>query len=84
MPVMQVMLARNTAPEHRGTFFGLSSSVNTAGGLICTLLSGSIAYFFNVRGIMIAASALLTIMIPYSLFTFSVIRRSRKPCDKTV
>ena len=78
MPVMQVMLTRNTAPEHRGTFFGLSSSINMAGGLICTLLSGSIAYFFNVRGILIAASALLAIMIPYSFFTFSVISRARK------
>lgn len=77
MPVMQVMLARNTDPGHRGTFFGLSSSINTAGGMICALLGGVIAFYFNVRGILMAGAAIFVLMIPYSLFTFSVLRRRR-------
>lgn len=77
MPVLQIVLARNTDPEMRGTFFGMSSSLNTTGGVVCALLSGVISYRFGVRGILVAAAMLFAAMIPYSLFTFAVIRNSR-------
>ena len=78
MPVLQIVLARNTDPEMRGTFFGMSSSVNTTGGVICALLSGVISYRFGVRGVLGTAATLFAVMIPYSLFMFAVIRRARK------
>ena len=77
MPVLQIVLARNTDPEHRGTFFGMSSSVNTVGGVVCALLSGMISYRFGVRGVLVTAATLFAVMIPYSLYTFSVIGRTR-------
>lgn len=75
VPVLQVMLARNTDPDFRGTFFGMSSSLSTAGGVICALLSGTIAYYFNVRMIMVASAVLLFMMGPLALYSFSQLRR---------
>lgn len=75
-PVMLVIMSRITAPDFRGTFFGMSSSINTAGGVLCSLVSGSIAYFVNIRGIWIAAAVLFILMIPLSQHTFAVIKRS--------
>lgn len=75
MPVLQVIMARNTDPDFRGTFFGMSNSINTAGGVICALLSGSIAYFLNVRSIMIAASVIFLLMIPLAAHTFTLLKR---------
>lgn len=74
-PVLQVMLSRNTDPNFRGAFFGMSSSLNTAGGVICALLSGPIAYYFNVRMIMVVAAVLLFMMGPLAYYTFSLLRR---------
>ena len=74
-PVLQVMLSRNTDPDFRGTFFGMSSSLSTAGGVICALLSGSIAYYFNVRMILVAAAVLTFMMGPLAWYSFSMLRR---------
>ena len=74
VPVMQVMLARNTDPAHRGTFFGLATSFNNIGGVVCTFISGAIAYFFNVRGILLTAAGFYLLMVPYSALIF---RRKR-------
>ena len=37
-PVLQVMLTKVTPPELKGTFFGWSGSVSTAGGIICSFI----------------------------------------------
>ncbi len=42
-PVLQVMLTKVTSPEKRGTFFGWTASLSTAGGVLCNLLSGALA-----------------------------------------
>ncbi len=75
-PVLLVIMARITDPGFRGTFFGMSSSINTAGGVLCSLVSGSIAYFLNIRGIWIAAALLFVVMIPLAQRSFQVIKRS--------
>lgn len=75
-PVLLLVMSRNSDANLKGTFFGLSSSINSAGGVLCTLLSGVIVYFLNVRGIEVAAGILFMLMIPMSMVTFSVIRRS--------
>ena len=74
-PVLQVMLTKVTAPELKGTFFGWSGSVNTAGGIVCSFLSAGIVYYIGVRGIFIAAATLLFLMVP---LTFPTVRACLK------
>jgi DHA1 family multidrug resistance protein-like MFS transporter len=75
-PVILLIMSRNTNPELKGTFFGLSSSINTAGGVLCAMISASIVYFLSVRGIWVAATGLFLLMIPMSVFTMAAIRKS--------
>ena len=79
-PVLQVMLTKVTPPELKGTFFGWSGSVNTAGGIVCSFFSAGIAYAYGVRGIFLAAAALMFLMIP---LTFPTVRACLKEyrCD---
>ena len=79
-PVLQVMLTKVTQPELKGTFFGWSASVSTAGGIICSFISAGIAYYIGVRGIFLAAATLMFIMIP---MTFPTVRACLKEyrCD---
>ena len=68
-PVLQVMLTKVTPPELKGTFFGWSGSVNTAGGIVCSFMSAGIAFCFGVRGIFLAAAILMFLMIPLTIPT---------------
>ena len=79
-PVLQVMLTKVTPPELKGTFFGWSGSVNTAGGIVCSFFSAGIAYTWGVRGIFLAAATLMFLMIP---LTFPTVRACLKEyrCD---
>lgn len=63
-PVLQILLTKITSPAKQGTFFGWSASVNTAGGIVCSFISAPLAYYCGARGIFIAASLMLFIMIP--------------------
>ena len=63
-PVLQLMLTKITRPELRGTYFGWSGSINTAGGIICSFISAGIVYFSGVRGIFMAAALIMAVMIP--------------------
>lgn len=63
-PVLQLMLTKLTRPELRGTYFGWSGSLNTAGGIVCSFLGGSIFLLSDVRGVYMAAALILIIMIP--------------------
>ena len=63
-PVLQLMLTKLTRPELRGTYFGWSGSLNTAGGIVCSLLGGSLFLLSDVRGVYMAAALILIIMIP--------------------
>ena len=79
-PILQVMLTKVTPPELKGTFFGWSGSVSTAGGIICSFISAGIVYYFNVRGIFATAAGLMFLMIP---LTFPTVRACLKEyrCD---
>ena len=68
-PILQVMLTKVTPPELKGTFFGWSGSVNTAGGIVCSFMSAGIAYYIGVRGIFMAAAFLMFLMIPLTFPT---------------
>ena len=74
-PVLQLMLTKITKPELRGTYFGWSGSLSTAGGIVCSFLGGGIAYFSGIRGIYVVAALLLFIMIPLLLPTISAMRK---------
>lgn len=63
-PVLQVMLTKVTAPEKRGTFFGWTASLSTAGGVLCNLLSGALAYYVGVRGVFAAGGITFLLMVP--------------------
>ena len=74
-PILQLVLTKITKPELRGTYFGWSGSINTAGGIICSFLGGSIAYFSGVRGIYIASACMLFLMLPMLIPTFAAMRK---------
>jgi DHA1 family multidrug resistance protein-like MFS transporter len=74
-PVLQLVLTKITKPELRGTYFGWSGSLSTAGGIICSFLGGGIAYFSGVRGIYIVSACMLFIMLPMLIPTFAAMRK---------
>ena len=74
-PVLQLMLTKITRPELRGTYFGWSGSVNTAGGIVCSFLGGSVIWLTDVRGVYVAAALILIIMIPLMIPTVRAIRK---------
>ena len=63
-PSLQLMMTKITASELRGTFFGLSQSINTAGGIFCSLLGGAITYYLNIRSIFITGACITFLMLP--------------------
>ena len=71
-PMLLVMLSRLISPERKGTFFGWSASVNLAGGLGASAISGFIAYNLGVRAIFIAGGILLILMLAPGMRLFRV------------
>lgn len=74
-PVLQVLLAKIIYPEQRGAYFGWTTSMNQAGGIVCSLLSGSIALLGSIRGIFAAAGIIMLLMVP---LMFPAVRACRK------
>ena len=74
-PVLQLMLTKITRPELRGTYFGWSGSINTAGGIICSFLGGGVIWLSGVRGIYITSALLLALMIPLMLPAILAMRK---------
>ena len=66
-PVLQLMLTKITRPELRGTYFGWSGSINTAGGIICSFLGGGVIWLAGVRGVYVTSALILALMIPLML-----------------
>ena len=74
-PVLQLVLTKITRPELRGTYFGWSGSLSTAGGIICSFLGGGVACFSGVRGVYVASAILLALMICLQLPAVLAIRK---------
>ena len=70
-----VLLSRITRPERKGTFFGWSGSVNQAGGIFASLISGFIAYNIGVQGIFVASGVIFLLMLPFALPMFREVAR---------
>lgn len=64
MPILQLMLTRITRPELRGTFFGWSGSLSTAGGVVCAFVSWILGKYFGLRGIYWGEAAIYLLMVP--------------------
>ena len=64
LPILQLMLTRITRPELRGTYFGWSGSLSTAGGVLCAFISWSVGKFFGLRGIYWAEAVIFMLMVP--------------------
>lgn len=67
LPILQLMLTKITRPELRGTYFGWSGSLSTAGGVLCSFLSWGVGKFFGLRGIYWAEVAIFAMMVPMML-----------------
>lgn len=74
-PILQMMLTKITRPELRGTYFGWSGSLNTAGGILCSFISGGLAFLTGVRSIFIAGSVILFAMIPLMIPTVHAMKK---------
>ncbi len=74
-PVLQLLLTRITAPELRGTYFGWSGSINTAGGIVCSFLGGGVAWLTGVRGVYITPALILLLMLPLMVPTFLAMKK---------
>ena len=64
LPILQLMLTKITRPELRGTYFGWSGSLSTAGGVLCSFVSWSVGVSFGLRGIYWAEAIIFILMVP--------------------
>ena len=76
--MLQIMISKITEPELRGSYFGLTASINQVGGLICSVLSGTVAFYLNVRWIFFTAAVFYAIMIPMAFPMIRVCRKEEK------
>jgi MFS family permease len=83
-PVLLIMLSRLTAPEHKGSFFGWSASVNVAGGIITAAVSGVIAYNFGIRAIFFAGGVILISMLIPGIWFFRTGISRKNAAEKEV
>ena len=74
-PMLQIMISKITAPELRGSYFGLTASINQVGGLICSVISGIVAFHLSVRWIFFTAAIFYMILLPMA---YPMIRICRK------
>ena len=74
-PALQLMLTKITKDELRGTYFGWSGSVNTAGGIICSLLGGTVVWFFGIRGVYMTSAVIIAIMLPILIPTVIAMKK---------
>ena len=75
LPILQLMLTKITRPELRGTFFGWSGSLSTAGGVLCALVSWAVGKFFGLRGIYWAEAVIFAMMVPLMIPIGRAIKR---------
>lgn len=61
-PILQLMLTKITRPELRGTYFGWSGSVNSAGGIICSFLGAGVVWLSGVSGVYVTSAVILVLM----------------------
>ena len=66
-PLLIMWLGKVTDPTKKGTFFGWSTSANIFGGILSTLISGTVILSCGVRGVFAAGGILTLLMLPLIL-----------------
>ncbi|MBE6357408.1 MAG: multidrug efflux MFS transporter [Lentisphaerae bacterium] len=64
MPILQLMLTKITRSELRGTFFGWSGSLSSAGGVLCAGISWGVGKIAGLDGIYWCEAAIYALMVP--------------------
>ena len=64
MPILQLMLTRITRSELRGTYFGWSGSLSSAGGVLCAAVSWIAGKCAGLSGIYWSEAVIYALMIP--------------------
>ena len=75
MPILQLMLTKITRPELRGTFFGWSGSLSTAGGVLCAFVSWAVGKYCGLRGIYWSEAVIYLLMIPMLIWVNKAVKR---------
>jgi DHA1 family multidrug resistance protein-like MFS transporter len=75
MPILQLMLTKITRPELRGTFFGWSGSLSTAGGVLCAFVSWAVGKYSGLRGIYWSEAVIYLLMIPMLIWVNKAVKR---------
>ena len=78
------MLSKITHPKLRGTYFGWSASLSTAGGIFCSFISGPIALYIGVRGIFYAAAIIMATMLLVLIPANSVCAKEEKELNEAL
>ena len=62
--VLQKLLSAATPKRKRGMVFGFSTTANSAGIMLSTVVAGGVIYVSGVKGVFVAAALLALMMIP--------------------
>ena len=77
-PLLIMWLGKVTDPAKKGTFFGWSASANIFGGILSTLISGTVILACGVRGVFVAGGVLTLILLPLILIGMRWMPRNTK------
>lgn len=80
-PVLQVILAKVIPRDQRGAYFGWTTSMNQAGGILCSFISGGIALFGSIRGIFASAGLIMLLMVPLMIPAGRACKREEKELE---
>lgn len=80
-PVLQVILAKIVPRDQRGTYFGWTTSMSQAGGILCSFISGGIALLGSIRGIFAAAGLIMFLMVPLMIPARRACERAEKELE---
>ena len=76
-----MLLAKIIPIERRGTYFGWTTSMNQAGGICCSFISGGIALLGSIRGIFASAGLIMFLMVPLMIPAGRACKREEKEPD---
>ena len=78
-PMLNVLLARNTTVEMRGTAFGIYFFASSGVGSLSSSFSGYIAERFGLQWVFLGLSGALLVALFFSLLLFRVARKKARP-----
>ena len=73
--VLQKLLSAATPKRKRGTVFGFSTTANSAGIMLSTVVAGGVIFVSGVKGVFVAAAILSLLLIPCYIFVIGKVMR---------